>query len=154
TARRAGAAGAGVAVAGAGLDGSAHGRTAGGRRALAGGARAGRHRGLLGADARQHGDRRRRTHGRWPAAAAGPGIAAATGGVGVAGCRAGGAGRHLMGWSRPEYARLAALIGERTGLTFPPSRQRDMEDALRRALDERPADEARLDSLLARDTAA
>ncbi|MHB1169735.1 MAG: CheR family methyltransferase [Longimicrobiales bacterium] len=58
-----------------------------------------------------------------------------------------------MGWSRPEYGRVAALIAERTGLTFPVSRQQDMERALREAIDD-PTSDARVRELLADDTAA
>ncbi len=59
-----------------------------------------------------------------------------------------------MGWSRPEYAELAALIRERTGLTFPAARQADMEEALRRALDDQAEDPDRLRRLLAHNSAA
>ncbi|HEU5207820.1 MAG TPA: protein-glutamate O-methyltransferase CheR [Longimicrobiales bacterium] len=58
-----------------------------------------------------------------------------------------------MGWSRPEYAQLATLIAEQTGLTFPPSRQADLERALGEALDDTTSD-ARLRELLAGETAA
>lgn len=58
-----------------------------------------------------------------------------------------------MGWSRPEYAQLAALIAEQTGLTFPPSRQADLEHALGEVLDDATSKE-QLRELLAGETAA
>ena len=51
-------------------------------------------------------------------------------------------------WSRPEYASLAALIAERTGLSFPPSRHRDVEAALGRAFGATPPQPERLLALL------
>lgn len=58
-----------------------------------------------------------------------------------------------MRLSRLEYDRLAALIAERTGLTFPASRRSDFEQALRAVLGERAPD-ARLRDLLEGDTVA
>ena len=59
-----------------------------------------------------------------------------------------------MSWSRPEYARIATLIGERTGLAFPAARRRDVEEALGRALTHGATDADRLRDLLADNTAA
>lgn len=59
-----------------------------------------------------------------------------------------------MAWSRPEYAQLATLIAERTGLSFPAARRPDVEQALGRALAERSIDLERLRGLLAGNTAA
>jgi len=58
-----------------------------------------------------------------------------------------------MRLSRLEYDRLAALIAERTGLTFPASRRSDFEQALQAALGERAPD-GRLRDLLEGDTVA
>ncbi len=59
-----------------------------------------------------------------------------------------------MTGSRRELERLASIITERTGLTFPTARQRDMEEALIRALSASQADSEQLESLLETDTGA
>src|SRR6185369_10890004 len=48
--------------------------------------------------------------------------------------RGGGSAGMTSGWTDPGFEQVAALVGERTGLTFSPARRADAEAGIRRAM--------------------